>query len=221
MKYRKSAILILVLAATLTACATATTKARFYTLANSHSPNLVVKSQTENVPNATPIAIEVLPVNVPERLKRPQLVITTKDSAQLKILEQDRWSSSFNDELQDAFVSGISNQLNAIDLSNGGRVANQPVYRIAIVLQQFNAMLGEQVQANFGWTITRLDSNVSKETGTINNRALSCQSTISKAVGSDINAIVKGVQAMVANAIQAISANVTSLNNGEAGKCAN
>ncbi|HSF71443.1 MAG TPA: PqiC family protein, partial [Methylotenera sp.] len=162
----------LVLAAMLAGCATQINNVRFYSLANS-SP---AKSQVEQSPSNAFIAIEVLPVNVPERLKRPQLVITSKNTAQLKILEQDRWSSSFNEELQDAFVSGISSQLNAIDVSRGGRIANQPTYRIAIVLQQFNATPSEQVQANFGWTITRLNTDA----GLANNSALSCQATISK-----------------------------------------
>ncbi len=211
MNFTKSTVLMLVLAAMLTACATPGTTARFYTLANS-SP---AKNSTANLPTAAPIAIEVLPVYVPERLKRPQLVITAKNSSQLKVLEQERWSSSFNDELQDAFVSGISSQLSAIDISRGGRTANQPTYRIAIVLQQFNATPGEQVQANFGWTITRLDAGARSA----ERRALSCQTTISKMVSNDMDAVVKGVQEAVADVIQAISANVTSLNNGEEAKC--
>lgn len=211
MNFTQSTVLMLVLAAILTACATPSASTRFYTLAN----NVPAKNQAENLPTATPIAIDILPVNVPERLKRPQLVITAKNSSQLKILEQDRWSSSFNDELQDAFVSGISNQLNAIDISRAGRTANQPTYRIAIVLQQFNATPGEQVQANFGWTITRLDASARSA----DRRALSCQTTITKTVSNDMDAVVKGVQESVTDVIQAISANVTSLNSGEEAKC--
>jgi uncharacterized lipoprotein YmbA len=181
---------------------------RFYSLADAN----LAKSQAANSPV---IAIEVLPVNVPERLKRPQIVITSKNTSQLKILEQDRWSSAFNDELQDAFVSGLSQQLNAIDISRGGRVANQPIYRIAIVLQQFTATPGEQVNANFGWAITRLNTDPRE------NKALSCQTTLSKTVGNDMNAVVKGIQETIAETIQAIATNVTSLNNGESGKCSN
>ena len=206
--FSKFIALILALTAVLSACAKPAT-IRFYTLT----------SQTQNKPaglsNTTPIAIEVLPVRVPERLKRPQLVITSKNVSQLKILEQDRWSSSFNDELHDAFVSGIIYQLGAIDISSGGRVANQPTYRIAIILQQYNATLGEEVQANFAWTITRLNGNAQSS----DNNSLSCQATINKSVGNDIDAVVNTVREAVADAIQAISVNVSSLNKGEAGKC--
>jgi uncharacterized lipoprotein YmbA len=211
MIFRQYTRFMLILAAMLSACATSTSTARFYTLAN----NSPVESQATNLPPVAPIAIEILPIKVPERLKRPQLVITSKNSSQLKILEHDRWSSSFNDELQDAFVSGISKQLNAIEISRGGRVANQPIYRVAIALRQFSATPGEQVQANFGWTITRLNADA-RSAG---NNMLSCQATISKTVGSDMDAVVKGVQEMVADTIQAISENVRSVDNGEAGKC--
>ncbi len=208
MSFTKSTALMLTLVAALAACAQPATT-RFYTLNN----------QTHNQPAAvsktTPIAIEVLPVRVPERLKRPQLVLTSKETPQLKILEQDRWSSSFNDELHDAFVSGITNQLGAIDTSHGRRVPNQPTYRIAIVLQQFNATLGEQVQTNFAWTITRL----STDSSAADNAALTCQTNSKKLVNNDIDVVVKGVREAVAEVVQAISTNVSSLNNGEVGKC--
>ncbi|MDI1299823.1 membrane integrity-associated transporter subunit PqiC [Methylotenera sp.] len=208
MSFTKSTALILTLVAALAACAQAATT-RFYTLNNptQHQPAAISKTM--------PIAIEILPVRVPERLKRPQLVLTSKETSQLKILEQDRWSSSFDDELHDAFVAGITNQLGAIEISHSRRLANQPTYRIAIALQQFNATLGEQVQTNFAWTITRLNTDSS----TADNSALSCQTIFSKAVSNDIDAIIKGVGEAVAEATQAISTNVSSLNNGELGKC--
>jgi uncharacterized lipoprotein YmbA len=192
----------------LSACITTSSpKAHFYTLATAGTKSQAAQYSTQLY------AIEVLPVKMPERLKRPQLVINSKNSAELKILEQDRWASSFNDELHDAFVSGLSNQLPAIDVSHGGRVFNQPIYRIAIVLQQFNATPDEQVKARFGWTITQLKADVRE------NRMLSCQATIIKTVGSDIDSVVKGIQATVAETIQAITVNVNSLNNVEAGNC--
>jgi uncharacterized protein len=210
MSFSKSTIGVLALLTTLVACASPAST-RFYTLINHAQTKPIVASKD------TPIAIEVLPVRVPEHLKRPQLVLTSKNISQLKILEQDRWSSAFNDELHDAFVSGITNQLGAIDISHGGRAANQSTYRIAIVLQQFNAIPSEQVQTNFAWTITRLNADSSSG----DNPSLSCQSVVSKTVGSDINAVVIGLQEAVADVTNAISANVTSLNTGRNATCNN
>ncbi len=211
MNFTKLTIPMLIGAVMLTSCATTTSTMRFYTLAN----NSVLTKPTTSLATAAPIAIEILPVKVPERLKRPQLVINTKNSSQLKILEQDRWSSSFNDELQDAFTSGISSKLNAIDISHGGRIVNQPTYRIAIVLLQFNATPGEKVNAHFGWTVTRLDlgTRVSEQ------RTLSCQANISTAVESNTDAIVRAVREAVSGVILAISTNVSALNQGKDAKC--
>ncbi len=190
----------------LASCA-ANVPTRFYTLSTP-------VNTTQPVIKTTAISIEVLPVNVPERLKRPQLVISTQGT-QLKILEQDRWSSSFNDELHDVFASGIAAQVGAVDVTRGGRVANQPIYRIAITLRQLDAVPGDKIQANFGWTITRLDtsSGVSKDT------VISCQLTITKPVSNSIDAVVQGMQATVADVVAAISANVTSLNSSNAAEC--
>src|SRR5687768_4990935 len=84
-------------------------EARFYTLSESsaiseaRNPRLSLSS--------SPIFIDVMPVNVPERLARPQLVVRTKGEApQLFILEQERWASHFNHELRDAFATRIASQ---------------------------------------------------------------------------------------------------------------
>ncbi|HSH73394.1 MAG TPA: PqiC family protein [Methylophilaceae bacterium] len=210
MKLTKQTLLVALLALMLGACGTPATT-RFYTLANP------VKAPVIALSTANSIAIEVLPINVPERLKRPQLVVSMQGSTQLKILEQDRWSSSFNDELRDAMASGIASQLGATDVSRGGRVANQSVYRIAVALRQFDALPGDKVQANFGWTVTRLANS----TGPGIEGSLACQASTSQAVGNSMDDIAKGVRAAVEEIVQAISANIRSLSNGEVGACLN
>ncbi|BCM26235.1 PqiC family protein [Methyloradius palustris] len=190
----------------LASCATSVAT-RFYTLSTP-------AKSTQPAAKTTAISIEVLPVSVPERLKRPQLVISTQGT-QLKILEQDRWSSSFNDELRDVFASGIAAQVGTVDVARGGRIANQPIYRIAITLRQLDAVPGDKIQANFGWTITRLDTGsvVSKDV------VISCQLTLTKPVSNSIDAVVQGMQAAVADVVTAISANIISLNGSNAAEC--
>ena len=206
MKLTNYTLWMAALAFTLAGCATPATT-RVYTLANP------AKASATALSTASPIAIEVLPVNVPERLKRPQMVLSTQGSTQLKILEQDRWSSSFNDELRDAMASGIARQLGAADVSRGGRVAGQPVYRIAVALREFDALPGDRVLAGFGWTVTRLASTARPGVErTIVETAMSCQSTLVKPVGNDTDSVVKGIQAAVADVVAAISASINALN---------
>ena len=211
MKLKNQTLSISVLMLMLAACATPATT-RIYTLANPSNPLVAVAPISTG---ATTIAIEVLPINVPERLKRPQIVLSTQGSTQLKILEQDRWSSSFNDELRDAMASGIAGQIGAADVSRGGRVAGQPVYRVAIALRQFNAAPGDKVLSNFGWTVTRLANASSPGV----EGSIACQSAISKTVGNTVDEVVKGLQVSVEEIAQQISASIVGMNNGGAGEC--
>lgn len=208
MNFKITTIITILIASLLSSCVTPTPPARIYTLAGAVSSGPLGAQAAQK-----PLVIEVLPLKIPERLKRPQLVIGTRHSTQLKILEQDRWSSMFNDELQDAFTSGLSQQLNAVARARGARADTQSVYRIAITLQQYSAIPGDEVHTHFGWTITQLNDD-SRE-----NLALACQAAFSKTVGNGVDDVVKGIQAIVAEATQAIAVNVQSLNNGETGKC--
>ncbi|MBC7728826.1 MAG: membrane integrity-associated transporter subunit PqiC, partial [Microbacteriaceae bacterium] len=137
----------LTLALTLTGCATPPT-VRYYSLAPASS-----LSQ----PPASTLQLEIPPIALPERLVRPQLVVRSAANP-FDVLQQHRWAAPFNSELHDALASGITQQLGAIDVTAGGRLASQPVYRIAVQLRQWDAAVDSQVQASFSWTIRRADS---------------------------------------------------------------
>ena len=73
---------------------------------------------------------EVAPVGVPERLARPQMVIRNekrndKDgvSPRVDVLEQQRWSSSFDSELRDAFAGAIASRARRRRRDTGRAVA--------------------------------------------------------------------------------------------------
>lgn len=198
---RFSAIAVALL---LAGCASPPT--RFYTLS---APPLA--APTPAIQNAR-IFIDVAPVTLPERLARPQLVVRSAGSAsstRVDILEQERWSAPFNSELRDALASGIANRLGAIDVSRSGRPTDQPVYRIAVELREFDAVPGEKVQATYGWTISRSD----------NSRSSACQLSVSEAVIPGIDALVLGVQRTVADAVNGIAANVVAFKANTTSDC--
>ena len=159
------------------------------------------------------IHIDVGPVGVPERLARPQMVIRSNDgdsaSTRLQVLEQQRWSSSFDSELRDAFGSAIAARAGAVDVTRGGRLPGHPVYRISIRMQHFEAILDERVDAHIGWTITRSDDN----------RSALCQAAVSGAGGKGLDDLVQGVQAVVAQAAERIAAQVVQLNASGQASC--
>src|SRR5450830_101472 len=191
----------------LTACSSTLT--RFYTLAatGGASPSPATAAMPAAAVGQT--FIEVLPVSVPERLARPQIVVRTDDT-RVDILEQDRWSAPFNNELRDALASGVANRLGAVDVTRGGRPVNQPVYRIIVELRQLDAVKGGKVDASFGWTITRSDNSASSV----------CRLAVVEPVsGAGIDGVVQGMQRAVANVADAISADVTALRAGKGGVC--
>ncbi|WP_408154755.1 PqiC family protein [Herbaspirillum lusitanum] len=199
--------------ALLSACGTSP-ETRFYTLATPASAGAVQTDAARNVAANTAggqTFIEVLPVSVPERLARPQIVVRA-DATKVDVLEQERWSSPFNNELRDALAAGVSSRLGAIDVSRSGRPNDQPSYRIAIELRDLDAARNGQVQAAFGWTITRSDDR----------KTAVCRMMVVEPVpGSGVDAVVAAMQKAVGHAADAIANNVRALQAGQTVKCAN
>lgn len=193
------------LAAALLLAGCASPPTRFYTLAAPAALPSVAPSNARTF-------IEIAPIALPDRLARPQLVVRSAgatSSTRVDILDQERWSSPFNNELRDAFASGLANRLNATDVSRTGRPSDQPVYRIAIELRQFDAIPGQQVQATYGWTVS----------GLANSRNAACQITLTEPVGAGIDALVQGVQRTIASTADRIAANVNELKANAVAAC--
>lgn len=158
-----------------------------------------------------PVFIELAPVAVPERLARPQMVVHPAggQSAEVSLLEQHRWSSSFENELRDALSSGIAARLGAIDVTKGGRQPSTPAWRIAVQVRQFDAVENTRVDASFSWTVRRSDADLSA----------SCQWRTSEPVGNGIDALAQGAQRVASNASDAIARHVAQLQQNPGANC--
>lgn len=197
---------IAALAAALLAACGSTPPTRFYTLSAAPAPTAGALPAQGQAPQTF---IEMLPVAVPERLARPQLVVRS-DAARLDVLEQERWSSPFNNELRDALAAGVANRLGAIDISRSGRQADQVSYRIAVELRDMDAVPGGQVQASFGWTVTRSDDR----------KSAVCRMTVAEPVtGGAPGDVVLATQKAVAGVAEAIANNVRALQSGQGAQC--
>ncbi len=159
-----------------------------------------------------PMFIELAPVAMAERFARPQMVVrkspagggangNASGSAEVELLEQHRWASSFESEMRDALGSGIAARLGAIDLTKGGRQPAQPAWRIAVQLQNFDAVENSRVAAAFSWTVRRSDGE----------RSTTCQWTGVEQVGNGIEALAQGAQRVTAKAADAIARHVGNL----------
>ncbi|OAK61235.1 hypothetical protein A3K87_22310 [Variovorax paradoxus] len=190
----KLKLAFLALAAVLAGCASKPDN--YYTLA---SPVAATDAAPSTLGGGAPLYIELAPVAVPERLARPQMVVRQPNgSVQVEVLEQHRWASSFENELRDALASGIAGRLGALDVTKGGRQTSQPVWRIAVQLQQFDAVDGGRVDAGFSWTLRRSDEA----------RTLVCQLNLGEAVGSGMDAVARGAQRVTAAAAAAMARSV-------------
>jgi len=197
-------VCVLAAAVLLTACAN-TSNARYYTLTGPAASALTPPAST------TPVFIELAPVAVPERLARPQMVLSKPagQSAELELLEQYRWTSSFENEMRDALSVGITNRLGAVDVSKSGRSQGQAVWRIAVQLRQFDAIENTRVDAAFSWTARRSDTG---------SNAV-CQWAGSETVGNGMDALAQGAQRITDRAAQMIAQHLAALAGNPAAPC--
>lgn len=187
----------------LSACATASAPAHFYTLS-------APVDATAAPAQPTPLLVEIMPVHVPERLARPQIVVRADgNAAQVHILEHERWSSPFDYELHDAFASAISADLSAVDIGRAGQAADARSYRIAIELVQFDAVPDDHLQTRFSWSVKRSDDGMTAI----------CQTATSQAISHGISGVVQGVQQAVDRTAQEIAAGIASLEAGNNAAC--
>ncbi|WPB58099.1 PqiC family protein [Xylophilus sp. GOD-11R] len=170
---------------------------RYYTLA---APSSVTAPAAATA--TPPLFVEIAPVAMPERLARPQMVVR-KDTpgAEVRILEQHRWASSFEKEMRDALAAGIASRAGAIDVTKGGRPSSPAVWRVAVQLQGFDAVEDRGVQADFSWTLRRADRDDS----------LSCSYSTSEPAAAGIDAIAHGAQQVTRRASEAIGAQLLAL----------
>jgi uncharacterized lipoprotein YmbA len=75
------------------------------------------------------------------------------------------------------------------------------VYRVAIRVQHFEAIVDDRVDARVGWTITRSDDT----------RNAICHAAVSAPAGKAIDGLVQGVQEVVAQASERIAGQLLEL----------
>ena len=185
------------------------TPTRYYTLAETAPAPAAAASVA-----ATPLAIELAPVAMPERFARPQLVVrqaaAQKDAqAEVEVLEQSRWSSSFENELRDALAAGIATRLSAFDATKVGRPRGLPVYRIAVQLNQFDAQPGSRVDGAFGWSVRLAEGDA----------LLTCQLQLGEPVSGGMDGVALGAQRITARMADEIARNVAALAAGRPAQC--
>jgi len=195
------------------------TPTRYYTLAE---PASAPASAPRGSADAATLVIEMAPVAMPERFARPQLVVRRTGSvlqgeqkaseraqAEVEVLEQSRWSSSFEYEMRDALGAAIAQRLSAFDATQVGRPRGVPVYRIAVQMRQFDALPGERIDSAFGWSVRRSDGDA----------LLTCQMQLSETVSGGLDGVATGAQRITGRLADEIARTVSALAASRSARC--
>lgn len=165
--------------------------------------------------------IEVLPVGLPDRLSRSPLVIQ-ETNGQSKVLDNERWTSTFDAELRDGLSAGLQQKLGAVDRYSSGMTGGKVSYRIATDFSRFDIVKQAEsgnlnIDVAVAWIIKRddpakaltLPANASQAADW--SRQLSCrlafQQKVSKG-GHETREIVRASSSALNQVVEAVSASV-------------
>ncbi|WP_321930629.1 PqiC family protein [Paraburkholderia guartelaensis] len=185
----------LVIAAALAGCSSPAS--RFYTLSPSDDT-----ARTAAAPSAgnAPWLIELAPVDVPPQVAKAQFVVQT-DANQVRVLEQERWSSMPGDEIRRALSGDLTQQLGTIDVYGSPHPEGVPVYRVSVNVQRFESWPGSHALIDAVWSVRALDTQT----------VLTCRSVLNEKVGDGYDALVIGHRQAVEALSQSIASGVRAL----------
>lgn len=104
------------------------------------------------------LLVEVLPIAVPERVNREEVVLTGA-GGQLDVRGGDRWAAPLHDEMRQMVDDALWRRLRAADIYTAPvtPAANGlPQYRLALRMERLDAIPGRQAVAEATWTMRRL-----------------------------------------------------------------
>lgn len=176
---RRAGIALAASAALLLGACAHTPDSHFFTLSGGASDAM----GTTGAPGATgaPLLIEVLPVNIPGQVSRPQIVAST-GTGDVKLEEYNRWASPLADEIGGALSQSLTQSLGAIDSYRTPHPAGSTVYRITVNVQRFESVPGERATIDAVWSVVRSSDALT----------LTCRSTASETVAAGYDNLTAG-----------------------------
>ncbi len=182
---------------TLAACASAPT----------HFHTLVPPAAGAANAASAPFLIDVQPVGVPPQVDQPQMVLR-QGSGGVALLDNERWIAPLGDEIRGALSADLSRSLNTHDVYGLPRSASQPVVRVKMDVNRFDAELGGEVVVESVWTV--------RPVGAADGQALSCGSRVHEPAGGDYAGVVAAQQRALARIADDIATAVRAASQGRA-----
>ncbi|PLC48444.1 hypothetical protein CR159_18085 [Pollutimonas subterranea] len=169
------------LIAGLAACASPTRQ--YYTLL----PASTVADSSAVETKASPkFAISVQPVELPEQVDRPQIVINDANAAQVTPLNSALWASPLSDEIRNALSNALSRQLGVLDIASGGTPESLPIWRINVRVQRFDSVYNERAVLDATWRLTPVHQRGKK--------TIICRAEVQVPVETGMSALIAGHQ---------------------------
>jgi uncharacterized lipoprotein YmbA len=179
---------------------------RFYTLSDA-SP--AATTAGAGAP-ATPYALEVSPVAVPEQVDRPQIVIT-RGGGRVDILEESRWAAPLRTELTSTLSRDLTQRLGAMDVYGLPRADGLTVYRVSTSVQRFESVPGEQAALTAVWSVRRVPGDI----------VLTCRFTGTEPAAGDIAGVVAAQRRLVDRLAQHMGDAIAASAQGTTPRCPN
>lgn len=124
---------------------------QYYTLL----PGASSAAGTAQSPYAAPgkFAISVQPVDLPQQVDRPQIVLSQPGSAQVQVLNGSLWAAPLADEIRNSLADDLSRQLGVLELPVRAAPASLPLWVVNLAVQRFDSVYNQQVILEATWRL--------------------------------------------------------------------
>ncbi len=171
---------------------------RYYTL--------VAAPDSEPAVATNELQLDVLPVDVPPQVDRAEIVVR-EGPGQLTPVDTRSWIAPLPLEIRRAFSDELSRNLGARDITGVTAADGLPTYRIKLVVQRFESLLGKRA-------VIDAISTVREMTGT--SPALVCSHHASEPARSGYDGLAEAHQRALAQIAKQVAASVRSFHGGAA-----
>lgn len=152
----------------------------------------------------TALQLEVLAVDVPPEVDRAEIVVRQGPGV-LTPVETRSWIAPLSRELRHAFSDELSRELGAPDISGVTPAEGIPTYRIKLVVQRFESVLGKRAVIDAISTVRDLSGTAP---------ALLCSHHASEPARAGYDGIAEAHQRALARIAKQVAASVRSFHEG-------
>ena len=174
--------------------------------ATSHYYTLVAATDAAPAVATNELQLDVLAVDVPPDVDRAEMVVR-QGPGELTPVETRSWIAPLSRELRRAFSDELSRDLGARDISGVTPADGVPTYRIKLVVQRFESVLGKRA-------VIDAISTVRDASG--KSPALVCSHHASEPARAGYDGIAEAHQRALASIAKQIAASVRSFREGPA-----